>query len=44
MGKTSLQCIGIDDGILDRIQHLNRLLHLVMVSHRNRGGIMDHDH
>ena len=44
VAESALCSIGIDDALLDFGQHLNGFLHVLGVAHRNRAGVMDHQH
>ena len=43
-GHTGLCLIGIDDGILHLVQHVDRLLQIPVISHGNRTRVVDHEH
>ena len=44
MGQTALCSVGIDDALLDFIQHLDGLFHVLGIAHRNGTGVVDHQH
>ena len=44
MGQATLGCVGVDDALLDLVQHLDSFLHILGVPHRNGTGVMDHQH
>ena len=44
VAESALCSIGIDDAFLDLGQHLDGLFHVLGIAHRNRAGVMDHQH
>ena len=44
MAESALCSVSIDDALLDFLQHLDGLLHVLGVAHRNGAGVMDHQH
>ena len=44
VAESALCSVGIDDALLDFVQHLDGLLHVFGIAHRNGAGVMDHQH
>ena len=44
MTQAALCSVSIDDALLDFVQHLDGLFHVLGVAHRNGAGVMDHQH